>query len=87
LLRITRQISGDRSRGTRRKIAATASGFRIPASGSPTAANSDDLVAKGGRLRQPHLAHNRLPERIADQTLLVCHDSDAPKSKRVLHRD
>src|SRR5690349_19789531 len=65
--------------------------FRIPSDG--TAAQQiqilDDLLAKGvdGIAVSPKDPDNMTEElnKVASQTLLICHDSDAPKSKRVCY--
>ena len=65
--------------------------FRIPSEG--TAAQQiqilDDLLAKGvdGIAVSPKDPDNMTAElnKVASQTLLICHDSDAPKSKRVCY--
>ena len=65
--------------------------FRIPSSGDPAEQQRilDDLLAKGvdGIAVSPSSPENQTEflNKIAEQTLLVCHDSDAPKSKRVCY--
>jgi ribose transport system substrate-binding protein len=65
--------------------------FRIPPGGSPTEQRQilDDLLARGidGIAVSPIDPRNQtdLLNKIAEQTLLVCHDSDAPDSKRVCY--
>ncbi len=65
--------------------------FRIPSSGGAAEQQQilDDLLAKGvdGIAVSPIDPANQteLLNRIAGQTLLVCHDSDAPASKRVCY--
>src|SRR5580765_2098747 len=65
--------------------------FRIPASGGPDEQQRilDDLLAKGvdGIAVSPISPDNQTDflNKVAGQTLLVCHDSDAPKSKRVCY--
>lgn len=65
--------------------------FRIPASGSAAEQQQilDDLLAKGvdGIAVSPVDPANQtaLLDKVASQTLLVCHDSDAPASKRVCY--
>ncbi|HTQ37614.1 MAG TPA: sugar-binding protein [Pirellulales bacterium] len=65
--------------------------FRIPSTGGIAEQQQilDDLVAAGvdGIAVSPIDPGNQTEflNKIADQTLLVCHDSDAPKSKRVCY--
>lgn len=65
--------------------------FRIPSSGTAAEQQQllDDLVAKGvdGIAVSPVDPANQTEalNRVAEQTLLVTHDSDAPKSKRVAY--
>ncbi len=65
--------------------------FRIPSTGGVAEQQRilDDLVAAGvdGIAVSPIDATNQTDflNKIADQTLLICHDSDAPKSKRVCY--
>jgi ribose transport system substrate-binding protein len=65
--------------------------FRIPSTGSAAEQQQilDDLVAKGvdGIAVSPIDPANQTAflDRIASQTLLICHDSDAPASKRVCY--
>src|SRR5207248_10768860 len=65
--------------------------FRIPSTGDPAEQQRilDDLLAKGvdGIAVSPISPDNQteLLNKIAGQTLLICHDSDAPKSKRVCY--
>ncbi len=65
--------------------------FRIPATGAAAEQQQilDDLMAKGvdGIAVSPIDPANQTPalNRIADQTLLVTQDSDAPKSRRVAY--
>lgn len=65
--------------------------FRIPSSGSASEQQQilDDLLAKGvdGIAVSPIDPANQTDflNKIAGQTLLVCHDSDAPASKRVCY--
>jgi ribose transport system substrate-binding protein len=65
--------------------------FRIPSAGSAAEQQQilDDLVAKGvdGIAVSPIDPANQTGflNRIASQTLLICHDSDAPDSKRVCY--
>jgi len=65
--------------------------FRIPSSGGAAEQQQilDDLVAKGidGIAVSPIDPANQTDflNRIASQTLLICHDSDAPDSKRVCY--
>ena len=65
--------------------------FRIPSDGQAGTQRQmlDDLLAKGidGIAVSPIDPANQTEflNRIASQTLLVCHDSDAPKSKRVCY--
>lgn len=65
--------------------------FRIPSTGSAAEQQQilEDLVAKGvdGIAVSPIDADNQTAflDRIARETLLICHDSDAPKSKRVCY--
>jgi ribose transport system substrate-binding protein len=65
--------------------------FRIPSTGSAAEQQQilDDLVAKGvdGIAVSPIDPVNQTAflDRIASQTLLICHDSDAPASKRVCY--
>ena len=65
--------------------------FRIPSSGSAAEQQQilDDLVAKGmdGIAVSPVDPANQIAllDKVASQTLLVCHDSDAPASKRVCY--
>ena len=65
--------------------------FRIPSSGGAAEQQQilDDLLAKGvdGIAVSPIDPANQteLLDKVAGQTLLVCHDSDAPKSKRVCY--
>ena len=65
--------------------------FRIPSSGSAAEQQQilDDLLAKGvdGIAVSPVDPANQteLLNKVASQTLLVCHDSDAPKSKRACY--
>jgi ribose transport system substrate-binding protein len=65
--------------------------FRIPSTGSAAEQQQilDDLVAKGvdGIAVSPIDPANQTEflNRIASQTLLICHDSDAPESKRVCY--
>jgi ribose transport system substrate-binding protein len=65
--------------------------FRIPSSGSAAEQQQilDDLLAKGvdGIAVSPVDPANQtaLLDKVASQTLLVCHDSDAPASKRVCY--
>ena len=65
--------------------------FRIPSSGQAAEQRQllDDLLAKGvdGIAVSPIDPANQTEflDRIASQTLLICHDSDAPLSKRVCY--
>jgi ribose transport system substrate-binding protein len=65
--------------------------FRIPSSGGSAEQQQilDDLIAKGvdGIAVSPIDPANQTAflNKIADQTLLICHDSDAPESKRVCY--
>lgn len=65
--------------------------FRIPSTGSAAEQQQilDDLVAKGvhGIAVSPIAPDNQTEflNKIAGQTLLICHDSDAPASKRVCY--
>ena len=65
--------------------------FRIPSTGGAAEQQQilDDLVAKGvdGIAVSPIDPANQTAflDRIASQTLLICHDSDAPQSKRVAY--
>ena len=65
--------------------------FRIPADGQAGTQRQmlDDLLAKGvdGIAVSPIDPANQTEflDKIASQTLLICHDSDAPKSKRVCY--
>jgi ribose transport system substrate-binding protein len=65
--------------------------FRIPSSGSASEQQQviDDLLAKGvdGIAVSPIDPANQTDflNKVASQTLLVCHDSDAPASKRVAY--
>ena len=65
--------------------------FRIPASGTAAEQRQilDDLVARGidGIAVSPVDPANQTEflNKIASQTLLICHDSDAPASKRVCY--
>lgn len=65
--------------------------FRIPATGSAAEQRQilDDLVARGvdGIAVSPIDPANQTAflDRIAGQTLLICHDSDAPASKRACY--
>jgi ribose transport system substrate-binding protein len=65
--------------------------FRIPSSGGAAEQQQilDDLLAKGvdGIAVSPIDPANQteMLNKVANQTLLVCHDSDAPKSKRVCY--
>ncbi len=65
--------------------------FRIPSTGGAAEQQQilDDLVAKGvdGIAVSPIDPANQTAflDRIASQTLLICHDSDAPVSKRVAY--
>src|SRR5205814_1686355 len=65
--------------------------FRIPSTGTAAEQRQvlDDLVAKGidGIAVSPVDPANQTEflNKIAEQTLLICHDSDAPKSKRVCY--
>ena len=65
--------------------------FRIPSTGGSAEQRQilDDLVSAGvdGIAVSPLEPDNQTDflNRIAEQTLLVCHDSDAPKSKRVCY--
>lgn len=65
--------------------------FRIPSSGSAAEQQQilDDLLAKGvdGIAVSPVDPANQtdLLNKVAAQTLLVCHDSDAPRSKRACY--
>lgn len=65
--------------------------FRIPSGGTAAEQRQiiDDLLAKGvdGIAVSPVDPANQteLLDKAASQTLLVCHDSDAPKSKRVCY--
>ncbi|MEK7952398.1 sugar-binding protein [Luteolibacter soli] len=65
--------------------------FRIPSAGTAAEQQQilDDLVAKGvdGIAVSPIDPANQTAflDRIAGQTLLICHDSDAPASKRVAY--
>ena len=65
--------------------------FRIPSSGQAAEQRQvlDDLLAKGvdGIAVSPIDPANQTEflDKVASQTLLVCHDSDAPKSKRVCY--
>lgn len=65
--------------------------FRIPSSGSAAEQQQilDDLLAKGvdGIAVSPVDPANQteMLNKVAGQTLLVCHDSDAPASKRVCY--
>jgi len=65
--------------------------FRIPSTGSAAEQQQilDDLVAKGvdGIAVSPIDPGNQTAflDKIAAQTLLICHDSDAPDSKRVCY--
>jgi ribose transport system substrate-binding protein len=65
--------------------------FRIPSSGSASEQQQilDDLLAKGvdGIAVSPIDPSNQTEflNKVASQTLLVCHDSDAAKSKRVCY--
>src|ERR1043166_9875168 len=67
------------------------SDFRIPATGGTAEQQQilDDLLAKGvdGIAVSPISPDNQTDflNKVAGQTLLVCHDSDAPKSKRVCY--
>jgi len=63
--------------------------FRIPSTGTAAEQRQilDDLAAKGvdGIAVSPIDPANQteLLNKLAEQTLLICHDSDAPASKRV----
>lgn len=65
--------------------------FRIPSTGGAAEQQQilDDLIAKGvdGIAVSPIDPANQTAflDRIAGQTLLICHDSDAPQSKRVAY--
>jgi ribose transport system substrate-binding protein len=65
--------------------------FRIPSTGSAAEQQQilDDLLAKGvdGIAVSPVDPANQTAflNKIAEQTLLICHDSDAPESKRVCY--
>jgi ribose transport system substrate-binding protein len=65
--------------------------FRIPSTGGAAEQQQiiDDLLAKGvdGIAVSPIDPANQTAflNRVADQTLLICHDSDAPDSKRVAY--
>src|SRR6266576_2975739 len=65
--------------------------FRIPSDGQAATQRGmlDDLLAKGidGIAVSPIDPANQTEflNKIASQTLLICHDSDAPKSKRVCY--
>src|SRR5258706_5523878 len=65
--------------------------FRIPSTGTAAEQRQilDDLVAKGvdGIAVSPVDPANQTEflNKIAEQTLLICHDSDAPASKRVCY--
>jgi ribose transport system substrate-binding protein len=65
--------------------------FRIPATGGTAEQQQilDDLLAKGvdGIAVSPLSPDNQTDflNKVAGQTLLICHDSDAPKSKRVCY--
>lgn len=65
--------------------------FRIPSTGSAAEQQQilDDLLAKGvdGIAVSPIDPANQtaLLNKLAEQTLLICHDSDAPESKRVCY--
>ena len=65
--------------------------FRIPSTGGAAEQQQilDDLIAKGvdGIAVSPVDPANQTAflDRIASQTLLICHDSDAPASKRVCY--
>lgn len=65
--------------------------FRIPSTGGAAEQQQimEDLIAKGvdGIAVSPVDPANQTAflNRIADQTLLICHDSDAPDSKRVAY--
>ena len=65
--------------------------FRIPSGGTAAEQTQiiDDLLAKGvdGIAVSPVNPENQteLLNKAASQTLLICHDSDAPKSKRVCY--
>jgi ribose transport system substrate-binding protein len=65
--------------------------FRIPSSGQAAEQRQllDDLLAKGidGIAVSPIDPANQTEflDKVASQTLLICHDSDAPKSKRVCY--
>ena len=65
--------------------------IRFPATGAAAEQQQilDDLLAKGvdGIAVSPTDPANQtaLLDRVASQTLLVCHDSDAPASKRVCY--
>lgn len=65
--------------------------FRIPSTGGAAEQQQilDDLIAKGmdGIAVSPIDPANQTAflDRIASQTLLICHDSDAPQSKRVAY--
>lgn len=65
--------------------------FRIPSAGTAAEQKQilDDLVAKGvdGIAVSPVDPANQteLLDKVASQTLLICHDSDAPASKRVCY--
>src|SRR5688572_15910574 len=65
--------------------------FRIPSSGSAAEQQQilEDLLARGihGIAVSPVDPANQteLLNRIASQTLLICHDSDAPASKRLCY--
>lgn len=65
--------------------------FRIPSTGGAAEQQQilDDLIAKGvdGIAVSPIDPANQTAflDRIASQTLLICHDSDAPESKRVCY--
>ena len=65
--------------------------FRIPANGTAAEQHQllDDLIAKGvdGIAVSVNDPDNQTEflNKIASQTLLICHDSDAPKSKRVCY--
>jgi ribose transport system substrate-binding protein len=65
--------------------------FRIPSTGGAAEQQQilDDLLAKGvdGIAVSPIDPKNQTAflDRIASQTLLICHDSDAPESKRVAY--
>ena len=74
-----------------KELANVAVDFRIPSSGSAAEQRQilDDLIAKGvdGIAVSPIDPANQTDflNKIAGQTLLICHDSDAPSSKRVCY--